>query len=146
MDNSKAIMVKPIGYIETDYKTLEDLNIPPFKKESPYHNADITGTIHIYDDYVPGIKDIQPGSSVMLIFYFNQSEDYQLVAPSPISENPIGVFSTRSPHRPNGIGVTTVHIIHTSDNKMIFQGVDMLDGTPLLDIKPNDRAKNNQKY
>ncbi|NLN98340.1 MAG: SAM-dependent methyltransferase [Eubacteriaceae bacterium] len=141
MGNSKEIMVKPIGYIETDYKTVEDLNIPPFKEESPYHNADITGTIHMHDEYVAGIKDIQPGSSAMLVFYFNQSEDYQLVAPSPISEKPIGVFSTRSPHRPNGIGVTIVHIIQIFDNKITFQGVDMLDGTPLLDIKPNDRAK-----
>lgn len=72
----------------------------------------------------------------MLIFHFNKSEGYKLVTDSPSFEQPVGVFSTRSPNRPNGIGVTIVNLISISGSKLVFQGVDMLDGTPLLDIKP----------
>ena len=133
---SDKIIIKPIGRIETQYKTREDLKIPPYREEAPYNDPKITGRVHIYKEYREGIKDIKAGSSAMLIFHFNQSEGYKVISDSPSFKKPVGVFSTRSPNRPNGIGVSIVKIISLSESGFVFQGVDMLDGSPLLDIKP----------
>lgn len=130
------ITIKPIGIIETPFKTRKDLNIAPYKPEAPYNDPNTTGTVHIFEDYIEGIADIKPGSYAMLIFHFNQSKDYKLTTESPRFNKPVGVFSTRSPNRPNGIGVSVVQFISIEGSKLVFQGVDMLDGTPLLDIKP----------
>lgn len=132
----EEIIIKPIGRIETQYKSREDLKIPPYKEEAPYNDPNITGTVHIYEEYHQGIKDIEAGSSAILIFHFNQSKGYKIITDSPSFEKPRGVFSTRSPNRPNGIGVSIVKIISVSNSGFVFQGVDMLDGSPLLDIKP----------
>lgn len=135
------IIIKAIGRIETQFKNPEDLKIPPYKEDSPYNDPSIWGTLHIFEEYREGIKDLQAGSSAMLIFHFNKSKAYTMVTNSPSFEKPVGVFSTRSPNRPNGIGVTIVNIISIDDSKIVFQGVDMLDGTPLLDIKPYGRDR-----
>lgn len=132
----EEIIIKAIGIIETPFKSSKDLKIPPYRAEAPYNDPNITGVIHIFEEYGEGIKDIKAGSSAMVIFHFNRSEGYKLVNDSPSFEEPVGVFSTRSPNRPNGIGVTIVNLISISGSKITFQGVDMLDGTPLLDIKP----------
>ncbi len=134
---SVEIIFRPIGWIETRYKTVEDLNIPSHKKDAPYNNPDITGIVHLHNEYCEGIRDIKAGASAMLIFHFNQSKGYVLITSSPSFEKPVGVFSTRSPNRPNGIGVSIVKIISVAESEIVFQGVDMLDGTPLLDIKPD---------
>lgn len=133
---NEEIIIKPIGIIETQFKTREELSIPPYEANAPYNDPNITGVIHIFEEYLDGIKDIVPGSSAMLIFHFNKSQGYKLITKSPRFEEPIGVFSTRSPNRPNGIGVSVVKFISIDGSKLTFQGVDMLDGTPLLDIKP----------
>lgn len=133
---TKEIIIKPIGRIETPFKTREDLNIPPYKSEAPYRDPRITGIINIFDEYLEGISDIEPGSLAMLIFHFDRSEGYNLTTNSPRFDEPVGVFSTRSPYRPNGIGVSIVRFISIDGSKITFNGVDMLDGTPLLDIKP----------
>ena len=73
---------------------------------------------------------------ITLVFYFHKSEGYNLITKSRMSIRPVGVFSTRSPDRPNCIGITEV-VIRSVDNNIIeFQGADMLDGTPIIDIKP----------
>lgn len=133
---NKDIIIKPIGIIETPFKTREDLNIPPYKAEAPYNDPNVLGIAHVYKEYCEGIRDIKAASSAMLIFHFNQSYGYTLITKSPSFQEPVGVFSTRSPNRPNGIGVTIVKLISIENCKITFQGVDMLDGTPLLDIKP----------
>ncbi|MEW9122397.1 MAG: tRNA (N6-threonylcarbamoyladenosine(37)-N6)-methyltransferase TrmO [Thermotaleaceae bacterium] len=133
---NEEIIIRPIGRIETQFKTREELNIPPYKAEAPYNDPNITGIVHVFEEYIDGIKDIEPGSSAMLIFHFNKSDGYKLITESPNFEKPVGVFSTRSPNRPNGIGVSVVKFISIEGSKLTFQGVDMLDGTPLLDIKP----------
>lgn len=72
----------------------------------------------------------------ILLFYFHKSEGYNLTTLSRKSNKIMGVFSTRSPNRPNGIGMSIVRFIKKENNRLIFEGVDMLDGTPVLDIKP----------
>ncbi len=130
------IVMKPIGWIETPFRTREEIPFPPFHPDSPYRNPNVTGTVHILEEFREGIADIQPGSCALLIFYFHQSKGYRLTTHSPRREGEVGVFSTRSPNRPNNIGVTVVRFLEVDGCKLTFRGVDMLNGTPLLDIKP----------
>lgn len=133
---TKEIIVKPIGRILTPFKSRDDLKIPPFKPESPYNDPGVTGVAEVYEEYCEGIADIEPNSKAMLIFHFDKSTDYKLTVEAAHFDKPRGVFSTRSPNRPNGIGVTIVDIISVDKCRIVFSGVDMLDNTPLLDIKP----------
>lgn len=130
------IEMRPIGYIKTPFKNHRDLNIPPFKPESPYHDPKVHGVLCLGEEYCQGIADIKPDSYSMILFHFNQSEGYHLTSHSAHSGDEVGVFSTRSPNRPNGIGVSIVKVLTVEGCEITFQGVDMLDGTPLLDIKP----------
>lgn len=131
-----VISMKLIGRIETPFKTREDLKVPPFDPRAPYHDPDIIGTVRLFEEYAQGAADIKPGAYAMLIFYFDRSQGYNLTTRSPRYEEPVGVFSTRSPNRPNGIGLSIVQFLSIDGCILTFRGVDMLDGTPLLDIKP----------
>ncbi len=133
---TEEIIMRPIGRIETPFKTRDSLNIPPYMPEAPCHNPDVTGIVHIFDEYREGIADIEPGSYAMLVFHFDRSEGYDLTTESPRFDVPVGVFSTRSPNRPNGIGVSVVQFTAIDGGNLTFWGVDMLNDTPLLDIKP----------
>ena len=128
--------MKPIGYIETPFKDRRDLNIPPFKPEAPYHDPNVHGVLHVYDEYCEGLSDIKPDSYGIVFFYFDKSEGYTLTTHSAYANKKVGVFSTRSPYRPNKIGMSIVRFLSVNRCKIEFRGVDMLDGTPLLDIKP----------
>lgn len=132
------IIMKPIGVIRTPFLTGEDLRLPPCHPDSPYHNPEVTGVIEIDLEYCDGIKDIEAGSYALVLFHFNQSKGYKLITHSHgQNRDNVGVFSTRSPNRPNGIGTTIVKFLEVDGCRLVFQGVDMLDGTPLLDIKPH---------
>lgn len=133
---SKNIILKPIGIILTPFKKRTDLNIPPYKPEAPYYDPHITGIARVFEEYKDGLINVNPGSYAMLLFHFDRSEGYELINKSPRFENPVGVFSTRSPRRPNGIGVSIVKFLSIHNCNLTFRGVDMLDGSPLLDIKP----------
>lgn len=138
---NKEITFKYIGRIKTPFKTREELKFPPFMKEAPYHDPNIHGVLQLDEEFKEGIRDLKPGSSAMVLFHFDRSDGYSLITNSPSFDGPVGVFSTRSPNRPNGIGVTIINIISVSDREILFQGVDMLDDTPLLDIKPFGNKK-----
>ncbi len=133
---SQDIIFKPIGIIKTPFKTPDDLKVPPFRPESPYNNMEITGVIEVFEEYCEGIANIEPGTQGLVLFYLDKSPGYKLTTISHRTNKEVGVFSTRSPHRPNGIGVTIVNFISVEKCKIKFQGVDMLDDSPLLDIKP----------
>lgn len=121
------IIMKPIGFIKTSY--IYDEEMPRQSIES----MDEVGIIEILDEYKEGIKDIEAGSYAMVLFYFHKSDYQSLISKRRDNK---GVYSTRSPHRPNGIGMSVVKIISAENSKLKFYGVDMLDGTPVLDIKP----------
>jgi tRNA-Thr(GGU) m(6)t(6)A37 methyltransferase TsaA len=133
---TKEITLQPIGRIETPFRTRQELAVPPYHPDAPYRDPNVTGTVHIFEEFREGIANIQPGCCAMLIFYFHQSKGYRLTTTSPRWKGEVGVFSTRSPNRPNGIGVSIVRFLEIDGCKLTFRGVDMLDGTPLLDIKP----------
>lgn len=124
------IKFDPIGYIESPYK-----NIAGIPKQSIYEQVN-KGTIVLHDEFMEGARDIEAGQYIVIVFYFHQSKKCDLVQIPRDKTQPKGVFSTRSPHRPNGVGISIVKVISTTGKNIEFLGVDMLDGTPVIDIKP----------
>lgn len=122
------IIMRPIGYIETPFKSREGIGRQA--------DNDLMGTLHIYEEYREGIADIKPGTYGVVLFNFDRSEGYKLTTMSMGRNEIMGVFSTRSPYRPNGIGMSIVEYLSNDGEKIEFRGVDMLDGTPILDLKP----------
>jgi len=124
------IILQPIGTIHTEFKTRE--NIPRQGRLGTNNN----GWVEIKPEFVEGLDRLNEYSHIFLIFNFNQSEGFHLTQITPNHQQQKGVFATRSPYRPNPIGLTIVGLEKIEGNKIYFTGADMLDGTPLLDIKP----------
>ena len=122
--------LKSIGVIRTPFKKKE--SAPIQRKFAP--NA--VGRVEVLGRYVDGLKDIETFSHLYLIYHFHKAGDVQLVRPTFLDDAPHGVFASRHPCRPNGIGITIVKLKKRAGNTLIVSGVDMLDKTPLLDIKP----------
>ncbi len=120
----------PIGFARTPYQTTSE--IP--KGCGAKHDAE--GVLEILIDFEIGITDIEGFSHLFVLWEFDRSEGYELLGTPPIDDRPHGVFATRSPRRPNPIALTVVELLHREGNKLQVRGVDMLDGTPVLDIKP----------
>lgn len=124
------MQIKPVGVINTLFEQKSGVPIQSvFGKEHE-------GTITIFPEYCDGLKDLSEISHIYLLFHFNQHNDYSMVVKPYMDETPRGLFATRAPKRPSGIGLSIVEIIKIENNKIFFKGVDMLNNTPLLDIKP----------
>jgi tRNA-Thr(GGU) m(6)t(6)A37 methyltransferase TsaA len=104
----------------------------------PKGAKDVYGTIDFKKEYEVGLKDLDGFSHLYLIYYFHKVKNHQLqVIPfNDKTDNPRGVFATRTPMHPNGLGLSVVELVKVEKNIVIVKGVDILDGTPLLDIKP----------
>lgn len=122
--------IEPIGIIYSPYRT---------KEECPIQGA-VTpqgkGKIEIFPEYEQGLKDIDTFSHIILIYIFDRAGDIQLVRPTFLDDTPHGVFASRHPCRPNGIGFSIVKLDSCTDNTIDVSGIDILDGTPLVDLKP----------
>jgi tRNA-Thr(GGU) m(6)t(6)A37 methyltransferase TsaA len=94
------------------------------------------GVLEILPEFAAGLMDIEGFSHVFVLWVFHRSEGFELVGRPPIDEREHGVFATRSPRRPNPIGLTVVELLRRDGERLHVKGVDMLDGTPILDIKP----------
>ena len=94
------------------------------------------GTVEIYPEYAEGLQDIEGHSHIFLIYAFHESSGYSLLVKPFLDDRLHGLFATRYPYRPNPIGLSIVRLLEKEDNVLRIEGVDMLDGTPLLDIKP----------
>ncbi|SHN69870.1 tRNA (N6-threonylcarbamoyladenosine(37)-N6)-methyltransferase TrmO [Desulfitobacterium chlororespirans] len=124
------ILMKPIGYIRSPYKEKGDA-----PRQSTL-SGETMAVIEVLEEYQEGIADIQAGGYGAILFYFHKSPGYKLTTLSRRNNQVMGVFSTRSPNRPNGIGLSIVRFRKREGNRLFFEGVDMLDNTPVLDIKP----------
>jgi len=122
--------MRPIGYLRTPYA--ETSQIP--KGAGAQHTAE--GTFEILPEYEAGLLDIEGFSHLFIVWVFHRSEGYELVVTPPTDNKPHGIYSTRSPYRPNAIGLTVVELERRDGRRLYLRGVDMLDGTPVLDIKP----------
>jgi len=121
---------RPIGIVHTPFKTPEGM---------PIQGAlfpETRGWIDVFPEYAEGLRDVEGFSHLILLYVFHRSEGYQLVAKPFLEKSPRGLFSIRAPKRPNPVGMTVVRLLKRRDAHLDIAGVDMLDGTPLLDIKP----------
>lgn len=121
---------RPIGFARTPYNDTKQ--IP--KGFGAKHDAE--GVIEIAPEFEAGLQDIDGFSHIFVIWQFHRSEGFELVGTPPIADKPHGVFATRSPRRPNPIGLTVVELLRREGAKLYVRGLDMLDATPILDIKP----------
>ncbi len=122
--------MEPIGIIHSPFKTKQDCPIQPVFAQ----NA--RGKIEIFKKYQDGLKDIDLFTHIYILYLFDRAGDIQLVRPTFFDDTPHGIYASRHPCRPNGIGMSIVGLECLDDNVLDIQGVDVLDGTPLLDIKP----------
>jgi tRNA (adenine37-N6)-methyltransferase len=121
---------QPIGFVNSPYK--ETSEIP--KGLGAKHEAE--GTLKILSDFEPGLTDIEGFSHLVVLWEFDRSHRFELLGRPPSDNQPHGVFATRSPRRPNPIGMTIVELLRRDGTELYVRGVDMLNGTPILDIKP----------
>ncbi|OPL08604.1 MAG: hypothetical protein AVO33_10290 [delta proteobacterium ML8_F1] len=125
------ITMQSIGTVHSQYRQKKDIPRQGFHDENPI------ASIHLDEAYAPGLLGLSPGDKIVVLFYFHEAEAYELTFPFHRSGEMRGVFSTRSPKRPNGIGLSHVVVTKIQGPVLEFRNVDMLDGTPVLDIKPD---------
>lgn len=124
------IAIHPIGLIHSPYKGPKDIPIQgTFKSE-------VEAWIELKEEYTPGLKDLDGFSHAIILYYFHKSQHEEVEGTPFLEKTKHGIFAIRSPHRPNHIGLSIVEIKSIEGNKMYFTEVDVLDGTPILDIKP----------
>jgi tRNA-Thr(GGU) m(6)t(6)A37 methyltransferase TsaA len=121
---------QPIGFVSSPYK--DTSSIP--KGLGAKHDAE--GVLNILPEFSLGLTDIEGFSHLFVIWAFDRSEGFELLGKTPADIRSHGVFSTRSPRRPNPIGLTVVELLRRDKGSLQVRGVDMLDGTPILDLKP----------
>lgn len=125
----KEIIFKPIGYIHSKYEDVTDM------PKSPKESFDVEAELIINYEYLESMADIKENEEYIVIFYFHKSEGFKQSVPLR-GDGPItGLFSTHAPNRPNAIGVSNIKIKEVKDNIIKFNGVDMLNNTPVLDLK-----------
>ena len=122
--------IKPIGIIHSPYYSIEDMPI------QPKGASGVEGYVLVNDKYIDGLQDLDGFSHIYLLYIFHKTARTELLVTPFTDKKKRGVFATRSPLRPNHIGLSIVKLIRVEVNKVIVEGIDILDGTPLLDIKP----------
>jgi tRNA-Thr(GGU) m(6)t(6)A37 methyltransferase TsaA len=122
--------IHPIGVIRSPFRT---------KEEAPIQGAfqpDAEGTVEVSPEFAPGLKDIETFSHLILIYRFDRAGEVILSRPTFLDDEPHGVFASRHPCRPNGLGLSVVRLLSREGNFLYVGSIDVLDGTPLIDIKP----------
>ncbi|MBC8417009.1 MAG: tRNA (N6-threonylcarbamoyladenosine(37)-N6)-methyltransferase TrmO, partial [Desulfobacterales bacterium] len=121
---------QPIGIIHTPFSRPEGMPIQPAGA------VGITGSVEVLEQFRPGLKDLDGFSHIILLYQFHRSQGFSLEIVPFLDSKPRGVFATRAPKRPNPIGLSVVHLLRIEHNILYIENVDILDRTPLLDIKP----------
>jgi len=119
-----------IGYVRSPYKSTDQ--VP--KGLGTQHQAE--GILEILPQFEDGLTDIEGFSHLIVLWVFDRADGFELLGMPPSDNRPHGVFATRSPRRPNPIGFTVIELLGRNNRSLRVRGVDMLDGTPILDIKP----------
>jgi tRNA-Thr(GGU) m(6)t(6)A37 methyltransferase TsaA len=126
----KGSAIAPIGVIHTPFKHAQGT---PIQGVAGKHAE---GVVEVLPDLIEGLRDLEGFDRLWLIYQFNRASDVRLVVRPYLDTTERGVFATRSPVRPNHIGISVVRLLQIEQNRLYIADVDMLDGTPLLDIKP----------
>ena len=122
--------MRPVGTVRSPFT--ETSQIP--RGPGAEHTAE--GVLEVLPELEGGLLDIEGFSHLYVIWVFDQSKGYELSFKPPTDDRPHGVFATRSPRRPNPVGLTVVELLRRDGGRLYVRGIDMLDGTPILDIKP----------
>jgi tRNA (adenine37-N6)-methyltransferase len=127
---AEQIIINPIGIIHTPFTDIKDMPIQPFVAEG------VKAYIELFPEFVEGLTDLSGFSHISLIYQFHKIKGYNLMVKPFMDNVEHGIFATRSPKRPNAIGLSTVKLLSIEGNIIHIEMVDMLNGTPLIDIKP----------
>ncbi len=132
------ITLKPIGVIHSPFIEKNKTPIQPFKSNKK-------GKVELFKEYSEGLENLKEFSHIILIYYFHKSKGYNLKVKPFMDQTKKGLFATRAPKRPNQLGISVVKLVDINGNILTVEGIDCLDGTPLLDIKPYVPEFNNAK-
>ncbi|MCD6192932.1 MAG: tRNA (N6-threonylcarbamoyladenosine(37)-N6)-methyltransferase TrmO [Candidatus Aminicenantes bacterium 4484_214] len=125
---------KPIGLVHSPFQKIEE--VPREKNLHPEGFQSIQGTLEIFPEFAAGLEEIDGFTYLYVIFVFHQAQEKKLISHPPHDGQPKGVFATRSPRRPNPLGLTIVRLLSREGRFLHVQEIDMIEGTPILDIKP----------
>ncbi len=125
----KDLILRPIGYIHSPYTNLED---------APHQGrmSDEICKIEVFPEFLPGLKDIEKFTHLVILYWMHLADRRKLTAIPPHNSRDYGVFATRSPNRPNPIAMNVVQLLNVRSNWLEVRGMDALNGSILLDIKP----------
>ncbi len=129
MNATNEFQVRQIGIIRTPYRTSNDVPIQSSKSNT-------SGYVEIAPDYLDGLKSLDMFSHILLIYWFHRAKAPQMLVKPYLDTKTHGLFATRAPSRPNPIGISIVRLMNIEGSRLNVEGVDMLDESPLLDIKP----------
>lgn len=129
MRKTESLELNPIGLIHCPYKNRENAAYQG-------HRSEQICQIEVFKEFEEGLQDIEGFSHIIVIYWFHKSRGYHLLVKTPWDDIPHGLFATRSPHRPCPLGLTVVKLVARKENILKVKGLDAIDGTPLLDIKP----------
>ena len=128
--NAEQIVYKPIGILHSEHTVLVQTPAQPVYAE------ECRGVVEIFPDFADGLKHIEGFSHIYLIYHLHKASPAQLLVEPFLQKAEHGIFATRAPCRPNPVGLSIVELVQREQNALIIRGVDILDGTPILDIKP----------
>ena len=129
-ENGGSVNIQPIGTIHSPFTNLEDMPIQPTGASG------IKGTVEVLEDFAEGLQDLDGFSHIILLYVFHKSQGFKLRVYPFMDKVLRGVFATRAPKRPSPIGISVVRLEKVAGRVLHIDGVDILDGTPLIDIKP----------
>jgi len=128
--NNETILYKPIGVVHSPHKSVKGIPIQPVGAKG------IKAEIELFEEYIEGLVDLGGFSHIILLYDFHKSSDYSLKVTPFLDDEERGVFATRAPKRPNSIGLSVLKLNKIKVNRLYVENIDVLDGTPVLDIKP----------
>ena len=131
MTKNMKVFYNSIGVIHSPFTKIEGMPIQPTGAKG------ISGSIEIFPEFQEGLNDLEGFSHIILLYHLHRSEGFKLGVTPFLDETPRGLFATRAPKRPNPIGLSVVKLVMREENILHIENVDILDGTPLLDIKPH---------
>ncbi len=126
----QVVSYRPIGVIHSPFSCVENVPIQPVAA------VGVRGVVEVWPEFVGGLQDLAGFSHIMLLYHFHCVTQTRMTVIPFMDREPRGVFATRAPVRPNPIGLSVVRLLSVEDNRLHIEGVDVVDGTPLLDIKP----------
>ncbi|MCU0561687.1 MAG: tRNA (N6-threonylcarbamoyladenosine(37)-N6)-methyltransferase TrmO [Desulfobacterales bacterium] len=127
----ESIILKPIGVIHTPFTDPTSMPIQPVSENSA------KGSVEVFLEFAAGLKDLEGFSHLLLLYHFHRSRHYSLSVTPFLDTVPRGLFATRAPNRPNPIGISLVRLVRIEGSLLHVENIDIIDGTPLLDIKPH---------